>query len=178
MYSMPFLPKSNSIFQRHRKSNPKTCWSHKRPKYSKRSWERRTKLEVSPFLISIHSTIVIKSVWYWHNKRHIDQWNRIKKPEINPHIYGQLIFDKWPKIPNGERIVSSINWCWIAMWSHKNELTEKFESKLQWDTTSHLLEWLSLKRQEINIGKDEEKRELLLILYFFKLKYSWFTMLC
>lgn len=25
---------------------------------------------------------------------YIDQWKTIKTPEIDPHIYGQLIFDK------------------------------------------------------------------------------------
>ena len=44
-----------------------------------------------------YKAAVIRKVWYWYQNRHTDQWDKIEKPEINPHIHGQLIFDKSTK---------------------------------------------------------------------------------
>ena len=58
-----------------------------------------------------YKAIVFKTAWHWYKSRHMDQWNRIENPEINPLFYKQLVSTEETSTCN--KLDSLLNkWCW------------------------------------------------------------------
>ena len=64
-------------------------WKYKKPRMAKEILRKKNgtgRINLPDFRLYYKAT-VIKTVWYWHKGRNIDQWNKIKARDKSTHIW-------------------------------------------------------------------------------------------
>ena len=89
-------------------------WKYKKPQIAKAILRKKNgtgEINLSDFRL-YHKATIVKTIWYWHKDRNIDQCNEIESPEINLQTYGHLIFAKEERKYNGLKTISLTSGAW------------------------------------------------------------------
>ena len=107
-------------------------WKFKKPRVAKAILRKKNGTEeINLPDFRLYYKASYQDVLYWHKDRNIEKQNKIESPEINPHTYGHLIFDKGGKNIQQRKDNLFNKQCW------ENWLTTCKRMKLEHFLTPH-----------------------------------------
>ena len=109
-------------------------------------------------MVKVKVNILVKTIWFWHKNRNVDQQNRIENPERNLSAYGQLIYYKAGKNTQWKKDSLFNKWFWenwkatYKRMKLEYSLTPYTEISSQWIKELHIRPD-NIKLLEGNIGR-------------------------